>query len=329
MNSALKQLQATTDPPAKPRTQSKPSANPSLPNGDDAVGLIAQAEVRLAQAIVNPLKTDSERSPLANEFTEAAEEGDVTAIGEPESPAKDEPSDRYLISSRHLTQDREEVKDNNYVAQTLEEVQDLVKNLMEDPNTIDIEVSDIEKAEVVIELGRLYKKSRSKKQKTEDDGNPYDAKDASGRIGQPWNGTPDVTAVVQSLPDDDQPMEEARAQTQYRVTFTVEDRRLSIVQKKIRQMFPRLDEDDIEVEKLPAYVSRPDRLDEAAAQVEGARETVDQLVQELQEWHDNLPENLQCGEKASELEEAISALESLSSELGNIDWGSVEFPSMM
>jgi len=328
-NSALKQLQATTDPPAEPRAQSNPSANSSPLDDDDAVDLIAQPEMRPAQATVSPLTTDSERSPLANEFTEAVEEGDMTAIAEPESPANDELSSRYLILGRHVTQDGEEVKDNNYDAQTMEEVQDLVKSLMEGANTIDIEVSHSENGEVVIESGRLSKESRTKKQEEEDDGNPYDAEDASRRVGRPWNGTPDVTPVAQSVRDDDQSEVETRALTQYRVTLTVEDKRLSIVQKKIRQMFPGLDEDDIEVEKLPAYVSRPNRLDEAAAQVEGAKETVDQLAQELREWRDNLPENLQCGEKASALEEAISALESLSGELENIDWGNVEFLSMM
>jgi len=80
MNSTLKQLQATTDPAAKPRARSKPSSNPSLPDDDDAVDILAQAGVRLAKAVVNPLKTDSERSRLANELIEAAEVGDVEAL---------------------------------------------------------------------------------------------------------------------------------------------------------------------------------------------------------------------------------------------------------
>jgi len=137
--------------------------------------------------------------------------------------------------------------------------------------------------------------------------------------------------VVDSPPVDEKEEEESeeeRALSQYRVTLTVGGKRLSSVQKKLHEMFPDLEKDDMEVEKLGGRASRADRLDDAAAQVESAKETVDELRGELEEWRDNLPENLQSGEKASELEEAIGSLESLSGELENINWD-VEFPSMM
>ena len=39
-----------------------------------------------------------------------------------------------------------------------------------------------------------------------------------------------------------------------------------------------------------------------------AKDTVEELRDELQSWRDNLPENLQSGSKAEELDEAISNL---------------------
>lgn len=43
--------------------------------------------------------------------------------------------------------------------------------------------------------------------------------------------------------------------------------------------------------------------------IEDAKSTCEELRDELQDWLDNLPENLQGGEKADSLQEAISQLE--------------------
>jgi DNA repair exonuclease SbcCD ATPase subunit len=138
---------------------------------------------------------------------------------------------------------------------------------------------------------------------------------------------PDVTKDPDETSSPEEETEE-NALPQYRVRLVVEGKRLTSVKKQLRTMFPALSPDDIEVEKIDGRASRMDRLCEAISLVNDAKETVDELAQELQEWHDNLPGNLQSGEKASELEEAINSLESLSSELENINWD-VEFPSMM
>jgi len=89
------------------------------------------------------------------------------------------------------------------------------------------------------------------------------------------------------------------------------------------------DDIEIDVEKYEPPESRADRLAEAAGMVENAKQVVDDLAGELQDWHDNLPENMQGGYKADQLDEAIGALESLSSDLESIDVSGVEFPSMM
>ena len=56
---------------------------------------------------------------------------------------------------------------------------------------------------------------------------------------------------------------------------------------------------------------------------------VESLKDELQDWYDNLPENFQNGDKGSELQEAIEALDSLYQELDDISgFGEISFPTM-
>ena len=77
------------------------------------------------------------------------------------------------------------------------------------------------------------------------------------------------------------------------------------------------------------YSSRADRLSEAESMVSDAQGVVEELKDELQEWYDNLPDNFKDGDKGSQLQEAIDALESLHSNLeeaiGNFG---VDFPGM-
>lgn len=49
------------------------------------------------------------------------------------------------------------------------------------------------------------------------------------------------------------------------------------------------------------YSSRADRLAEAHGMIESARGIVEELKGEIQEWYDNLPENLQGSDKGSAL----------------------------
>ena len=53
-----------------------------------------------------------------------------------------------------------------------------------------------------------------------------------------------------------------------------------------------------------------------------------ELASELEEWKSSLPENLQNGEKASQIDDAISNLENLADNIEAIDGDNVEFPSM-
>ncbi len=74
--------------------------------------------------------------------------------------------------------------------------------------------------------------------------------------------------------------------------------------------------------------SRADRYAAAQSLVSDAKSQIEELRDELQNWLDNLPENLQSGSKADELQTAIDELESNISSLDEVESASVEFPRM-
>jgi ATP-dependent protease HslVU (ClpYQ) peptidase subunit len=74
--------------------------------------------------------------------------------------------------------------------------------------------------------------------------------------------------------------------------------------------------------------SRWERFEVAMSDVSDAKTMVEELRNELQSWRDNLPENLQDGEKASQLDEAIQSLETVIEGLDQAESESPEFPSM-
>lgn len=74
--------------------------------------------------------------------------------------------------------------------------------------------------------------------------------------------------------------------------------------------------------------SRRERFDEIKALCADLSSQAQELRDELQNWLDNMPENLQGGEKAQQLDDAISGLEDF---IGNVDDAAsteIEFPSM-
>jgi len=77
--------------------------------------------------------------------------------------------------------------------------------------------------------------------------------------------------------------------------------------------------------------SRAKRLEEIVLSSLGtAKDEVEALKDELQEWLDNMPENLQGSSKAEALEEAIGQLEATMDSIDEAieNAGSVEFPGM-
>lgn len=114
----------------------------------------------------------------------------------------------------------------------------------------------------------------------------------------------------------------------FRVVFEMEGARTEAVRNKLARLLGPDSDVVKKVALLGKVESRADRLQDARQSVEDATSDVEQLQQEMQDWYDSIPENLQQGEKANQVEEAANALETLHDELDNIDWDSVEFPGM-
>ena len=85
---------------------------------------------------------------------------------------------------------------------------------------------------------------------------------------------------------------------------------------------------DIDVSKKEQATSRAERFGEAMSALEDAKSIAEELRDELQEWRDGLPENLQNGSKADELDEAIGELEEFISNVENCEGNEPSFPGM-
>jgi hypothetical protein len=100
-----------------------------------------------------------------------------------------------------------------------------------------------------------------------------------------------------SKPLNDVPFE---GDNSYAITFIVNGTRLSTVKKKILELFPEC-ENGIEIETNYDKKSQADRLAEAHSILEKLRD-------EIEEWRDNLPGNLQSEETADQIDECIAIL---------------------
>jgi hypothetical protein len=80
--------------------------------------------------------------------------------------------------------------------------------------------------------------------------------------------------------------------------------------------------------KMPDNPTRAERLQEAAGMIDEAKSIVQELQEEMQNWYDNMPENLQNSDKASQIQEAADALDGILNSLEEADCDSVEFPGM-
>lgn len=73
---------------------------------------------------------------------------------------------------------------------------------------------------------------------------------------------------------------------------------------------------------------RRQRFDDAQGLIGDAKSQVEELRDELQNWLDGLPENLQSSQKADDLQTAIDELESCISSLEEAEGASPDFPGM-
>lgn len=119
----------------------------------------------------------------------------------------------------------------------------------------------------------------------------------------------------------------APRQPQYRVSFNLTAANAASVAKKLRDALGV--DISLSVQKIERNPSRADRLSEIEATVADAVQEVGSLREEMEEWHGNIPENLQSGEKAEQVQSAIDALQQIENDLEGVDFSSVEFPGMM
>lgn len=107
---------------------------------------------------------------------------------------------------------------------------------------------------------------------------------------------------------------------EYRITGTFIGRDARYLRKALANL-----EVNGRVERVKPNKSRADRFSEALDDVRAGQEAIVELRDELQEWRDNIPENLEDGEKAEQLDTAIDALTEFEEIEVEVD---VEFPTM-
>ena len=79
---------------------------------------------------------------------------------------------------------------------------------------------------------------------------------------------------------------------------------------------------------MAKHTSRQTRFAKAVERIADPRSEIEGLRDELQDWLDGMPENLQGGSKADELQEAIGNLEDLIQALEEAEMTEIEFPGM-
>lgn len=113
--------------------------------------------------------------------------------------------------------------------------------------------------------------------------------------------------------------------SQFNINIHRKGLRQKFLEKALRVAFPDC---IVSVTKYEPPTSRADRFSEAESAFENAKSIVEELKDELREWHDALPESLQNADKGTTVGESADALENLSSELDGISFEAPEFPSM-
>lgn len=115
----------------------------------------------------------------------------------------------------------------------------------------------------------------------------------------------------------------------WKVTITGKGLRRAAVDKLVEKMKSEFGEGaTVQVQDATPPESRAERFSAATGLVGEARSEAETLRDELQEWKDNIPENMQSGSKADELDEAISSLEEFISGAEDLEGFDVSFPGM-
>jgi hypothetical protein len=112
-------------------------------------------------------------------------------------------------------------------------------------------------------------------------------------------------------------------------TIKYQHARLDAIKKLIdAAILPKHPEALITVTKEVTPKSRAERYAKAQSLISEGRSIIEELKDELSNWYDGLPENLQNGEKAEALQTAIQELEDAQSEAEGAEMHEINFPSM-
>ncbi len=115
----------------------------------------------------------------------------------------------------------------------------------------------------------------------------------------------------------------------FRITVSNKGLTQKALEKLLKPIRDKLGEDaDLSIEKVKHPETRRERFDDALSQIESGKAELESLQEELESWVNGMPENLQNGSKAEEINMAISGLEDLVGDLNNVCEGDVEFPGM-
>lgn len=115
----------------------------------------------------------------------------------------------------------------------------------------------------------------------------------------------------------------------YRITITkpgLQERTVAKLRKLLEKELGK--RGTVSVAQIKNPESRAERFAEAQSQVSDAKNEIESLIDELEQWRNNLPENLQQGEKADTIGTAVDELETCREQLAEVESASVDFPSM-
>ena len=111
----------------------------------------------------------------------------------------------------------------------------------------------------------------------------------------------------------------------YRIVLYATSSNIKWVRQHVAEAFPG---QEVTVDRVDPSVTRANRLADAEGERDSAVSMVESLKDEMQEWYDNMPENLKNGSKAEEIQDAINALEEIERSLNDADFSSVSFPGI-
>jgi hypothetical protein len=113
------------------------------------------------------------------------------------------------------------------------------------------------------------------------------------------------------------------------ITINQKGAKLEKISDLVRSaVYSKYPDAQVTVERKEPPKSRSERFVEAQSQLENAKSIAEELKDELQEWYDNLPENLQSGSKADELQSAIDELDNFVNSCDDAGGADVQFPQM-